>query len=99
MIEKREQTIDASSRRIFDWEELFQYKELSYFFTWRDIKVKYTLTSLVFLWAILQPLLMMIIFTFFYELSLHVPSQNLDFLVFVFSGLLVWTIFSYSLTN
>ena len=99
MIETREQTIEASNRRIFDWKELFQYKELFYFFTWRDIKVKYKQTSLGFLWAILQPLLMMIIFTFFFGKALKVPSQNLEYPVFVFSGLLIWTIFSSGLTN
>jgi lipopolysaccharide transport system permease protein len=99
MIDKNEHVIDASDRKLFDWRELFFYKELFYFFTWRDIKVKYKQTALGFMWAILQPLLMMLIFTLFFGRALKVPSQNLEYPVFVFSGLLIWTIFSSGLTN
>jgi lipopolysaccharide transport system permease protein len=99
MTDNREHVIDASKRKLFDWKELFYYKELFYFFTWRDIKIKYKQTVLGFMWAILQPLLMMVIFTFFFGRALKVPSQNLPYPVFVFSGLLLWTTFSSGLTN
>lgn len=99
MDEPEEHVVDAGRRKLFDWKELFHYKELFYFFTWRDIKIKYKQTALGFLWAILQPLLMMIIFTFFFGRTLNVPSQNLDYPVFVFSGLLLWNAFSSGLTN
>ncbi|MBL7858085.1 MAG: ABC transporter permease [Cyclobacteriaceae bacterium] len=94
-----EHIIDASERKLFDWKELLFYKELFYFFTWRDIKIKYKQTVLGFMWAILQPLLMMTIFTLFFGKALNIPSQNLPYPVFVFSGLLIWTIFSSGLTN
>jgi lipopolysaccharide transport system permease protein len=98
MTETQEYVIDASRRKLFDWREIHFYKELFYFFTWRDIKVKYKQTVLGFLWAVLQPLLMMIIITYVGR-ALKIPSQSLPYPVFVFSGLLIWTIFSSGLTN
>lgn len=94
-----EYVVDADKRKLFDWQELWGYKELFYFFTWRDIKIKYKQTALGFLWAILQPLVMMLIFTFFFGRALNVPSQDLPYPVFVFSGLLLWNTFSSGLTN
>ncbi|MEO6883807.1 MAG: ABC transporter permease [Bacteroidia bacterium] len=78
--------------------ELWQYRELFYFFTWRDIKVKYKQTVLGFLWAVLQPFFMMIIFSVFFGRALKVPSENLPYPVFVFSGLLLWNVFASGLT-
>jgi lipopolysaccharide transport system permease protein len=96
---QQEHTVDANNRKLFDFRELWEYKELFYFFTWRDVKIKYKQTVLGFLWAILQPLLMMIIFTLFFGRTLSIPSQNLPYPVFVFSGLLLWNTFSSGLTN
>ncbi len=94
-----EYIVDAGKRKFFDWFELWNYRELFYFFTWRDIKIKYKQTALGFLWAILQPFLLMLIFTFFFARALKVPSQELPYPVFVFSGLLLWNLFSSGLTN
>jgi lipopolysaccharide transport system permease protein len=94
-----EYTIEPSGKKLFDWKELWQYRELFYFFTWRDIKIKYKQTVLGFLWAILQPLLMMIIFTFFFGRALNISSNSIPYPIYVFSGLLVWNIFSTGLTN
>jgi lipopolysaccharide transport system permease protein len=79
--------------------ELWHYRELFYFFTWRDIKVKYKQTVLGFAWAVLQPLFMMLLFSYFFGRTLKVPSDNIPYPVFVFSGLLLWNIFSSGLTN
>ncbi len=79
--------------------ELVEYKELFYFFTWRDIKVKYKQTTLGLLWAILQPLSMMVIFTFFIGKTMQVPSDNMDYPIFAFSGLILWTVFSSGITS
>jgi lipopolysaccharide transport system permease protein len=79
--------------------ELIEYKELFYFFTWRDVKVKYKQTTLGFLWAILQPLIMMVIFTFFIGKTMNVPSDDMEYPVFAFSGLILWTVFSSGVTN
>jgi lipopolysaccharide transport system permease protein len=78
--------------------ELWQYKELFYFFTWRDIKVKYKQTFLGFTWAVLQPFLMMVVFSVFFGKALNVPSENIPYPVFVFSGLLVWNVFASGIT-
>lgn len=99
MTENEEHVIDASSRGLFNWKELWRYRELFYFFAWRDIKIKYKQTTLGFLWAVLQPLLMMVIFTLFFGQALQVPSQDLPYPVFVFSGLLLWNTFSTGLTT
>ena len=80
-------------------EELWQYRELFYFFTWRDIKVKYKQTVLGFAWAVLQPFFMMVIFSLFFGQALKIPSDNLPYPVFVFSGLLLWNIFSSGVTS
>jgi len=99
MKDSEEHIIDSAHRGLFNWKELWRYRELFYFFTWRDVKIKYKQTALGFLWAILQPLLMMIIFTLFFGRVLHVPSQNIPYPVFVLSGLLLWNLFSTGLTN
>jgi lipopolysaccharide transport system permease protein len=95
----KDQVIDANRRKIFDWRELIFYKELFYFFTWRDIKVKYKQASLGILWAVIQPLFMMLIFTFFLSSALADASMTLAYPVFVFSGLIIWTVFASGLTN
>jgi lipopolysaccharide transport system permease protein len=78
--------------------ELWQYRELFYFFTWRDVKVKYKQTILGFAWAVLQPFLTMIIFSLFFGNALNIPSENVPYPIFVFSGLLLWNIFSSGIT-
>jgi lipopolysaccharide transport system permease protein len=80
--------------------ELWQYKELFYFFTWRDVKVKYKQAVLGFLWAILQPLAMMLVFTLVFSKGLNVKADgNIPYPVFALSGLLIWNIFSNGLLN
>ena len=79
--------------------ELWQYRELFYFFTWRDIKVRYKQAFLGVLWAIIQPLSMMLIFTFIFSRGLDVKSDGLPYPIFAFSGLMIWNIFSNGLQN
>lgn len=79
--------------------ELWQYRELFYFFTWRDIKVRYKQATLGILWAALQPLSMMVIFTLIFSRGLKVSSDGLPYPIFAFSGLMVWNIFSNGLLN
>jgi lipopolysaccharide transport system permease protein len=93
-----EDIIEPEQRNIFNWKELWRYKELFYFFTWRDIKIKYKQTVLGFLWAVLQPVLMMLIFTLFGR-TLSIDSHGIPYELFVFSGLLIWTIFSTGLLS
>ncbi|MBS1952124.1 MAG: O-antigen export system, permease protein [Cytophagales bacterium] len=96
---REEEFIIEPTGNLFNFKEIWHYRELFYFFTWRDIKIKYKQTMLGFLWAILQPLLMMTIFTLFFGRALNIPSQNLPYPVYVFSGLLIWNIFSTGLSN
>ncbi len=91
--------ISSDQKFNFGFRELLEFKELFYFFTWRDIKVKYKQTLLGFLWAILQPLLMMLIFTIFFGRVLSVPSDGIPYPIFVFSGLMFWNIFSQGLSG
>jgi lipopolysaccharide transport system permease protein len=99
MDQLEERVIEGGKRRIFDWNELWEYRELFYFFSWRDIKIKYKQTVLGFLWAILQPFLMMVIFTFFFGRALKIESAEIPYPVFVFSGLMIWNLFSSALTS
>jgi len=82
-----------------DLAELWQYRELLYIFTWRDIKVRYKQTVLGIAWAVFQPLFTMIIFTIFFGNLAKIPSDGVPYPIFVYSGLLFWTYFSSSLTN
>jgi lipopolysaccharide transport system permease protein len=79
--------------------ELWAYRELLYFFTWRDIKVRYKQTLLGFAWAILQPLLMMIVFTLFFGTLANVPSENIPYPLFNYAALLPWTLFAEAITR
>src|SRR6187549_598598 len=78
--------------------ELWQYRELFYFFTWRDIKVKYKQTYLGVLWALLQPLGMMLIFTFIFSRTLKIET-GIPYPVFVLSGLILWGLFNSSVSH
>jgi lipopolysaccharide transport system permease protein len=91
--------IEPSGRKLIDWQELWQFRELFYFFTWRDVKIKYKQTVLGFLWAILQPLFMMLVFTFFFGRTLKIDSGNLPYPIFVFAGLLIWNLFASGLSS
>ena len=80
--------------RAFDFRELGQYRELLLFFIWRDLKVRYKQTVLGVAWAVLQPLLGMLIFTIFFGRMAHVPSDGVPYPLFSYTGLLVWTFFA-----
>jgi homopolymeric O-antigen transport system permease protein len=79
--------------------ELWAYRELLYFLVWRDIKVRYKQTALGAAWAILQPVLTMVVFTLFFGNLAKVPSDGIPYPLFSFTGLVPWTLFAYSLTE
>src|SRR5688572_11240186 len=80
--------------------ELWQYRELFYFFTWRDIKVKYKQTTLGIAWALLQPLGLMLLFTFiFSEKDLTGKQASVNYPVFVLSGIIIWQLFASSVSG
>lgn len=80
----------------FDLRELWEYRELLYFFIWRDIKVRYKQTVLGGIWVILQPLMPMIIFSIIFGVLVKVPSDNIPYPIFTYAALLPWQLFSYT---
>lgn len=84
-----------------NWRDLWQYRELLYFLTWRDVKVRYKQTVLGALWAILQPFLNMVVFTIFFGRLAGLDKQtgNTPYPIFVYAGLLPWSLFSQSLSR
>jgi lipopolysaccharide transport system permease protein len=73
--------------------ELWQYRELFYFFTWRDVKVKYKQTYLGVLWAVIQPVALMLLFTLVFSKKFSPAAGAIDYKIFVLSGLVLWTLF------
>jgi lipopolysaccharide transport system permease protein len=78
--------------------ELWSHRELIYFLTWRDIKVRYKQTVLGASWAILQPALTMVVFSLFFGRLAKVPSDGVPYAVFSYVGLVPWTFFASGLT-
>ena len=73
--------------------ELWQYRELFYFFTWRDIKVKYKQTYLGIVWTVIQPLALMLLFTLVFSKNLKLYTGVIRYEIFVLSGLVLWGLF------
>ena len=78
--------------------DIWAYRELLFFLTWRDVKVRYKQTALGAAWAILQPLFMMIIFTLFFGRLAGVASSGIPYPLFALAGLVPWTFFSNAIT-
>jgi lipopolysaccharide transport system permease protein len=91
--------IEPPSRLSFGFRELWQYRELFYFFTWRDIKVKYKQTYLGVGWAVLQPLVLMALFTFVFARNFNINTSNVRYEAFVLSGLILWNLFHSTVSN
>jgi lipopolysaccharide transport system permease protein len=79
--------------------EIWPYRELLYFLTWRDIRVRYKQTILGAAWAILQPLVTMILFTIIFGVFARLPSQGIPYPLFTYTALLPWQLFSYALSQ
>src|ERR1700730_6862034 len=79
--------------------DLWQYRELLYFLTWRDIKVRYKQTALGAAWAIIQPLFMMLVFSLFFGKLARIPSDGIPYPIFTFCALLPWQLFAHALTE
>ena len=82
-----------------DIKEIWEYRELLYFFTWRDLKVRYKQTAIGVLWAIFQPFITMVVFTVFFGGLLKIPSDGVPYPIFVYTGLLFWQFFSGALSD
>jgi lipopolysaccharide transport system permease protein len=95
-------SVSASTLRIqpsrawsdFSVAELWRYRELIYFLSWRDVKVRYKQTFIGVVWVLLQPLAMMAIFWFIFGRIIHMPSADDPYHLYVLSGLVPWQFFS-----
>ena len=82
-----------------DLRELWHYRELLYFLTWRDVKVRYKQTVLGAAWAVIQPVFMMVVFSLFFGRLAHVSSDGIPYPIFVYCALLPWQLFAHALTE
>jgi lipopolysaccharide transport system permease protein len=83
---------------LLNLKDIWAYRELLFFLTWRDVKVRYKQTALGAAWAILQPLFMMLIFTIFFGRLAGVGSSGIPYPLFALGGLVPWTFFSNAIT-
>lgn len=79
--------------------DLWHYRELIFFMTWRDLKVRYKQTLLGVSWAILQPFLTMVVFSIFFGELAKIPSDGIPYPIFAYTALLPWTLFANALNN
>jgi homopolymeric O-antigen transport system permease protein len=86
------------SWKLVSFRDLWAYRELLFFLTWRDVLVRYKQTALGAAWAILQPLFMMLIFTLFFGRLAAVESAGIPYPLFALAGLVPWTFFSNAIT-
>jgi len=80
-------------------EEVWRYRELLYFFVWRDIRVRYKQTVLGASWAVIQPLFTMIVFTIFFGHLAKIPSEGIPYPIFAYAALVPWAYFTQSITQ
>ena len=80
-------------------QDLWRYRELLYFLTWRDVKLRYKQTALGAAWDIIQPLFAMLLFTLFFGRLARIQSEGVPYPLFAYAGLLPWTFFANALTN
>jgi lipopolysaccharide transport system permease protein len=89
----------ARTWQVLNLRELWQFRELILILAWRDVTVRYKQTLLGAAWALLQPGLMMVVFTLFFGRLAHVSSGGVPYEVFVYAGLLPWTFFATAITT
>lgn len=94
-----ELVIKPQKRLVINLKELWAYRELIYFFAWRDVKVRYKQTFIGASWAIIQPFITMVVFTVFFNKVAGISSGAVPYAIFSYSGLLFWDYFSTSLTQ
>jgi lipopolysaccharide transport system permease protein len=87
-----------SGWRLVDGGELWRYRELLFFLAWRDVKVRYKQTALGVAWAVLQPVATMAVFTLFLGRLAAAPASGVAYPLFVFAGILPWTLFANAVT-
>lgn len=91
--------IEAGSTELNYWKDLWRYRELFYFLTWRDILVRYKQTAIGVAWALIRPFLIMIVFTIVFGKLAKLPSEGVPYPVMVFAAMLPWQFFSSALSE
>src|ERR1043166_755650 len=94
-----EVVIEAGHTERNYWRDLFRYRELFYFLAWRDVLVRYKQTVIGILWAVLRPLLQMVVFTLVFSKIAKLPAEGVPYPVMVFAAMLPWQLFATSLTE
>jgi len=84
----------AKSFFSLNFSDVWAYRELFYFLIWRDLKVRYKQTTIGVVWVVLQPLMMMLLFTLVFGRLAGVPSDGIPYALFAYAGLLPWTFFA-----
>ena len=97
--ETPELVIEAGRAEAQYWRDLWRYRELFYFLAWRDILVRYKQTAIGVAWALVRPLLTMLVFTVIYSKVAKLPSGGIPYALLVFAALLPWQFFSTALTE
>lgn len=96
--EIEELVIEAGRAEKHYWHDLWRYRELFYFLSWRDVLVRYKQTEIGIAWALIQPLLTMIVFTVIFGNIAKLPSGGVPYPILVFSAMLPWQLFSSSIS-
>ncbi len=84
----------TAALRFLDFSEMWHFRELTYFLTWRDIQIRYKQTAIGVLWVVLQPLSSIIVFSLFFGRLAKIPSDGTPYPLFVFAALLPWQVFA-----
>jgi len=90
---------EDKKKRLINWGEMWQYRDLFFFLVWRDIKTRYAQSILGVGWAIIQPVFSMIVFTIVFGNLAKVGSEGVPYAIFSYTALVPWTFFSTSLTS
>jgi lipopolysaccharide transport system permease protein len=91
--------IEAGRSDLQYWKDLWRYRELFYFLAWRDILVRYKQTAIGVLWALIRPLLTMVVFTVIFGKLAKLPSNDVPYPILVFAAMLPWQFFSNALSE
>lgn len=99
MVEESTLIIEAGRTEKHYWMDLWRYRELFYFLAWRDILVRYKQTAIGIVWALLRPLLTMVVFTVVFGKLAKLPSEGVPYPILVFAAMLPWQFFSNALSE
>ena len=99
MVNQSVLVIEADRTERHYWRDLWRYRELFYFLAWRDILVRYKQTVIGLAWALIRPLLTMIVFVFVFGKLAKLPSEGVPYPILVFAALLPWQFFSNAFTE